>query len=679
MLQFYEKFEAQKILTLLARALPYYLESWHDIDEQTGLFGAEDPQTFNMRAMGASSPVVEYVVRPHVHVLCILAAYLSKPKHTRALGERLPAEEAARMLRKGIAWACDTHLVGNRDVEAFLQRKRWGQNWRSSLWAAMLGLAAHLGRNTIGEELYQKVKKVVAFEADRFVDVMPPTGCEIDTKLEENAQDVMVMAWALNLDPHHPHASDWERTLKVWSVNVASSVGDKADHSEFCGRSLARWVTTQTLYPDMTAENHGFFHPEVLAYGMWTVLAMAAYALHGTEPPAFLRRKNHQDTFDVLLRFCLPTGLIYAPGGQDLPMFIPRPFALAWGLWNNDPRALRLTEKLLTWMDSTLVPSEGNPGPLVFGFEPSHEGWELYFQSMVGFELAMLAMLPFPREFRFYSSGQIESAVDTRQIYPYVQLNYRRNTRTTRSVAWKALGHHPLISLNIHPYSELIAPFKAGLLGIPSAGDLIRNWYVVFHNEHLQKDGFDTSGRIVYVDAHKQPVLQRDIRAVTWGDEGLVVLDEIRAEQDVELDEQYLSPIYLVNDHWTKNRIHFSSGSLRETFEADQQKYREISCPSFWASVENHLLFQFLWGRTKGLMYVPGGERNAPPYWKNGRLDMLAIHVEPTRVAKGEVAYRVGFYVGGGKGPRPFKSAGTAGRFFKGLVIMDGKNTLGLD
>jgi hypothetical protein len=90
-------------------------------------------------------------------------------------------------------------------------------------------------------------------------------------------------------------------------------------------------------------------------------------------------------------------------------------------------------------------------------------------------------------------------------------------------------------------------------------------------------------------------------------------------------------------------------------------------------------LFQFLWGRTKGLIYLPGGERNAPPYWQNCRLDMMAIRTEGMQAAAGSTLYSVGYYVGAGKGPRPFKASGAAGEFFKGLVIMDGKNTVGLD
>jgi hypothetical protein len=489
----------------------------------------------------------------------------------------------------------------------------------------------------------------------------------------------MVLAWAIVMNPDHPHLHSWHRTLQIWAINIASCNTDKTDHSPHPARSVSYCVNTQTLFPDMTAENHGFFNPELLSYSSWVVLCMAAFHLYGKETPSFFRQKHHQETFDILLRFCLPNGMYYSPGGYDMPMFVPHPFGLAWGLWNNDPRAMRLTEKLLSWIDSRLRSDEEDSGQWVLGFTPAYEGWELFFQSQVGFELALLSALPFPTEVRFYSSGQIASAVDTQHIYPYVEVCYRRNIRTSRSIAWKALGNHPLIGISIHALPELVAPYKAALLGIPSISNRpIRSFQTVFHTDNFQKDGFDTYGRTYYYGTSKEKILRRDIRAITWGEEGIVVLDEIRAEMDIELDEQYLSPIHLVNDHWTGNRLNFSSGSLKETFTANQQKYRGVSCPSFWASVENHLLFQFLWGRDKGLVYVPGGERNAPPYWNNCRLDMLAVHIDTGEFAREESVYRVGFFIGSGKGPRPFKSAGTPGEFFNGMVIMDGKNTLGL-
>jgi hypothetical protein len=678
MLHFTEKIESQKILRLLSRSIPYYLKAWHDIDDHTGLFGSIDPKNFNMRSVGSSSPVIEYVIKPHLNTLCILSSYIYM-NQTDLINAILPKEDLIDKFRKGITWACETHLTGTVDVETFLARKRWGENWRSSLWASMLGICSVFGKSVLDDSSLQRIREILAFEADRFIDLQPPSGCEVDTKLEENAQDTMVLAWAINCNPGHPHIDQWEKSLQIWSMNIASSIHDRTDHSEYFGTSVSKTVTTENIFPDMTAENHGFFHPETLAYSQWIVLALAAYSMHDTENPECLERKSHQRTFDILMRFCQPTGMLYAPSGHDMPMFVPRPMVLAWGLWHNDPKALHMTGRILSWMDTCLLTNQEHQGPWVFGFEQCHEGWELHFQSQVGLELALLACLPFSKEQRLFSAGQIENAIDTRHIYPYIEVCYRRNIRTSRSVAWKAIGNHPLIGLSIHHQPELIAPFKAALLGIPSVSNPVKSWEVAFHQDKLLRDGFDTYGRINYFDSFGKNILQRDLRVITWGDEGLIVLDKIISLTKVEVHEQYLSPIYLVNDHWTGNTVDFSSGSLRESFNALHRKYREVHCPSFWASIQNHLLFQFVWGRTKGLYYLPGGERNAPPYWKNCRVDMLAVHLESHEVDAGGVVYKAGYYIGAGKGPRSFKSAGTAGEFFKGLVIMDGKITLGVD
>ncbi|MBN1131029.1 MAG: hypothetical protein JXA71_18720, partial [Chitinispirillaceae bacterium] len=256
---------------------------------------------------------------------------------------------------------------------------------------------------------------------------------------------------------------------------------------------------------------------------------------------------------------------------------------------------------------------------------------------------------------------------------------YRRNIRTTRSMAWKAIGGHPIVGFCVHSQPELLMPVKAGLLGIPRAGRQIHTWDVAFHHDRIVRDGFNTYGRIRYYGDTGEQIMHRDLRVLTWGDEGLIVLDRITADTPATLYEQYLSPVYMVNDLWTGGSLDFCSGSLRESFASSQQRIRDVQCPSFWASIGTHLVFQFIFGQTKGLYYLPGGTRNAPGLWKNCRLDTLAVQVEQQELGAGDIAYLVGYYIGTGKGPRSFKTSGTPGEFFKGLVIMDGKLTAGLD
>jgi len=680
MSQLSEALSPASVLALLSRSLPCYLSSWRDLDDRRGIFGALEPTPYSMQSLQPSSPVIEYVVRPHLQVLCILATFLRSREGLRYLTLFRPEDQARQRLVRGVRWACDTHLTGDTDVEQFLGRKRWGENWRSSLWTTQLALCAHLSSDWIPAELAESVKTVVAFEADRFIDVMPPSGCEIDTKLEENAIDTMLLAWAVNLYPDHPHREQWDHAQQLWALNIAVTDEDRADHSEYCGRSVAHWTGSRTLYADMTAENHGFFHPEVLAYTMWVVLAMAAYRLHGRTIPGLLRRGNHQRTFDTLLRFCLPTGMLLAPGGQDMPLFVPRPFALAWGLFNNDPRALRISERLLAWMQSVFSEQHADTAPWIPGLAPAVDGWALQLQSQVGFELALLAAIP-PAgvDSCFFSPAQLESAVDTRRIYAHVELCYRRNTRASRSVAWKTLHQHPLIAVTLHDAPELTAASRASLLGVPQLTPSVRRTTVLHHTDRFHRDGFDTFGRIAYLGESGTVLAHRDVRVVTWGDDGLLVFDELIAEAPLRLEEQCLSPVYFVNDHMTGGSLQLASGSLVEQMPRMPARCRPQSCPSYWASINATLLVQLLWGRTKGMVYVPTPSPNEPAYWKNCCIDMLALHVDSTDALPGECLHRTGFFVGAGKGPRPFKCSGIAGPWFRGLVVMDGKSTLGID
>ena len=127
MIQFGEKLEPEKILELCATSLPYYLNSWHDDAGGTGIFGAIDPQSFNMRKVGSSSPVIEYVIRPHVQILCILAVHIYRDYFPDSLG--VSKQDVIARFKSGLHWACDTHLTGLRDIDLFLERKRWGENW----------------------------------------------------------------------------------------------------------------------------------------------------------------------------------------------------------------------------------------------------------------------------------------------------------------------------------------------------------------------------------------------------------------------------------------------------------------------------------------------------------------------------------------------------------------------
>ena len=115
---------------------------------------------FQHASVGSSSPVIEYVIRPHVNILCVLGSFVHCWTGSICWAQSSRAMSSARKLRKGITWACETHLTGTRDVETFLERKRWGENWRSSLWATLLGVCGVLCRSVLDPTYRLKINDV---------------------------------------------------------------------------------------------------------------------------------------------------------------------------------------------------------------------------------------------------------------------------------------------------------------------------------------------------------------------------------------------------------------------------------------------------------------------------------------------------------------------------------------
>src|SRR5512133_3053606 len=138
------RLEKPLLLRFLERSFTHYEKCWTPAGEGCGYFGELDPEIFNMGDVGFSSPVIEYVIRPHLQILVCAAVLIRAARERQISAENEP--RYLRYLREGLHWACRTHLTGDLDVPAFLRRKRWGENWNSSLWASALAMAAYWGR-----------------------------------------------------------------------------------------------------------------------------------------------------------------------------------------------------------------------------------------------------------------------------------------------------------------------------------------------------------------------------------------------------------------------------------------------------------------------------------------------------------------------------------------------------
>lgn len=667
------RLERELLVPFLRSALKYYEESWQEIGDDTGLFGEYDPSMFNMRSLQFSSPVIEYVVRPHAQILVALAAVIQGDN-----GPGTEEEERSRrihMLNCGVRWMCRTHLTGDLDVETFLSRRRWGENWNSSLWASALAMTCQFAEAALDPDLQEAVRLVVAFEANRFVETLPPNGRRGDSKAEETVKDAMVIAWAMAMMPDHPAWAEWEHTFKTYALNVASTAYDHGDFSDLDGHAVNSYITTVTMHPDFTLESHGFFHPDFLTYTQWLTAASLAFQVSDREPPAYLLRHAHDRAAEHFMNCCISNGYPWPIGGQDWPLWILKPYSFAYSMARGDRIALKTLLHLLSLLAD--FQEKSGDGRFIPGLPKTRGGWGLSYESQIGFELALLYFTKFPDDLIVPSAGRFEKAQEATEIFPYVQTMIGRNGKVLRSFTWNNLLGLPCGF--VVPQSK---PFLVG--GVPDSlvGKLELNGVKavpkVLHHQETVRDGFETSGEMLYLDPYGTKLLAREMRVYTWSEDGILLFDRLTALCDLTVESEEACPLYIVNDDITNNAINIVSGSLEESYTNPSDQDGDHVMPNEWVVTEDLLLYQLFWGMEKGILYHKSSDRAQPPYWKNARMDRIFIRGPRGKFEGGQVIREFGLYVGLGKGPRRFKVNGEPGRFFKGLILIDNRNTFAL-
>jgi hypothetical protein len=220
-------------------------------------------------------------------------------------------EQRIGRVRAALLYAGSTHRTGD---EVCVDGRRWGFGWQSALWTGSLGFAAALLQDRLPPELVDACRRVVAAEADRLVDVPPVSGYVADSKAEENAWNSNVLALAAAWMPDAPGADRWLRAAKSYLANTYTVADTRND-------PLADWITTVTLHPDFTCENHGFFHPSYqMVSGMskgdsWLMARVLEPAVAEELSP--FAEHNVLPTWNCLSSVLLDSGELAYPSGLD--------------------------------------------------------------------------------------------------------------------------------------------------------------------------------------------------------------------------------------------------------------------------------------------------------------------------------------------------------------------------
>ncbi|HWH68229.1 MAG TPA: hypothetical protein VNT26_02550, partial [Candidatus Sulfotelmatobacter sp.] len=154
-------------------------------------------------------------------------------------------------IRQALNYAANTHLSG---TNVCVDKLRWGHGWQTAEWAGSMGLACLLVQSELPSATVQAVQRAVADEATYRAGVAPASGYVSDTKAEENGWNGNVLALAAAWLNTNPNAGLWLTAAKEYLANTYTVANPSGD-------PLVSWLSTVTLYPDFSLENHGFYHP----------------------------------------------------------------------------------------------------------------------------------------------------------------------------------------------------------------------------------------------------------------------------------------------------------------------------------------------------------------------------------------------------------------------------------
>ncbi len=210
-----------------------------------------------------------------------------------------------------------THITGDLKTD---DRKAWGNAWQSAHWTSIMGTGAWWVWAYLPADIQLQVRKVVAYEADRIADSIPPHQIKFDSKSEENAWNSQVISTALLLMPYDSRSSQWEKALQKWAMSGYLRPADSTSTAILDQVQVSKQFNGANIYNDFTLENHFIVHPDYM--GAWILNAGndLDYLLSGRKPfQAFLY--NLPQIYNNQKRMFLPDGGYCYPNGQDWALF----------------------------------------------------------------------------------------------------------------------------------------------------------------------------------------------------------------------------------------------------------------------------------------------------------------------------------------------------------------------
>jgi hypothetical protein len=147
----------------------------------------------------------------------------------------------------------------------------WGNGWQTAYWAALAGTAGWLLWNSLTSTDREYVRKMVEYEANRFIGLPVPywkdraghlVGSCSDTKAEESAWNSQLLMLAPVMMPQHSRRSGWAYKANELAVGAYARPADLGSSADVLGRPVTDWLDGTNVNNDGTLINHNKHHPD---------------------------------------------------------------------------------------------------------------------------------------------------------------------------------------------------------------------------------------------------------------------------------------------------------------------------------------------------------------------------------------------------------------------------------
>jgi len=490
-------------------------------------------------------------------------------------------QECLRKATRAIRFAVSAHRSG---VGNCTDGKPWGGSWQSAMWTATLGFGAWLIRDELDSGLREGVERVVASEADRFLNVKPPSGLWGDTKAEENGWDMTCLALAPSMFPAHPHAAAWRAKAIEYMINTLSVAQDAQDGTPVDGRPVSQWFAGANLQPDFTLENHNFFHPCYVACSSYFLTQAALYCTYGGRPIPQAATHHLLDTWKMLQAIILSGGESAFPQGMDWELhglsFINLYASLA--SYQKDALAARLENNCIQYLRAWQNMRQGDltiPG--------SRLSFTRHAICAEQAAYAYLAHQMFGPPVKAVSDRKAAAEVQGVFRHEYVEFIAHRTGSKLASFSWRnrMMGLVVPIGPGHEGNPHFIVPITSGLVGSFDLGAK-RDAKVktVEHQWNETPHGFETTGSLLLNGG----ALKQALRVTSVGESTVVYQDQVTAVADVTVSHELGVPVGIENDEVTGGqRVVYHQGGQR-TFTW-QQRQPAFALPGNWANVDGRL------------------------------------------------------------------------------------------